>query len=242
MHLALLVLAALITATISGVLGMGGGIALLAVFTFLLPAAQVVPLHGVVQLASNFTRTLAFIKHARKEIVFIFTPAAVVGGLIAASIYTGDKLTWLKLAIGTLILLFLFVRRFKKPVESFPLAIYPLVGLVAGVASIFVGATGPLLAPFFLRNDLKKEEIVATKAACQIVIHLMKLPIFFSLGFDYAPHIPLLVALIAAVVIGTFLGKRLLEKVSQARFVQMFELLLLLIALQLVYRGMSSMI
>ena len=50
LDLVALTAAALITSMISAVLGMAGGITLLGVMTALLPPAQVVPLHGVVQL------------------------------------------------------------------------------------------------------------------------------------------------------------------------------------------------
>ena len=60
-----LVVACVVTATISGILGMAGGVTLLGVMTALLPAPVVVPLHGIVQLASNWTRTWAFRRHVR---------------------------------------------------------------------------------------------------------------------------------------------------------------------------------
>ena len=47
------VVAALVTSIISGILGMAGGITLLGVMVALIPAGLVVPLHGVVQLGSN---------------------------------------------------------------------------------------------------------------------------------------------------------------------------------------------
>ena len=111
---------------------------------------------------------------------------------------------------------------------------YAPLGVVTGFLSIFVGATGPFLAPFFLREDLKKEEIIATKAVCQAATHLMKLPAFLSLGFDYQPHLPLLGGLILAVVIGTSVGRMLLGKISQQSFLRLFELVLALIALYLI--------
>ena len=49
----ILVIASFATATVSAILGMAGGVTLLGVMTALLPAPIVVPLHGVVQLASN---------------------------------------------------------------------------------------------------------------------------------------------------------------------------------------------
>jgi uncharacterized membrane protein YfcA len=45
---------------------------------------------------------------------------------------------------------------------------------IASFLSLFVGATGPLTALFFLNSELDKDSFVPTKAACQIPIHLFK--------------------------------------------------------------------
>ena len=65
----LLAVVAFATATVSGVLGMAGGIALLGVMAMLLPAPAVVPIHGAVQLASNLSRTLVLLKKVHWRIV-----------------------------------------------------------------------------------------------------------------------------------------------------------------------------
>ena len=57
-----LVVAAFGTSILSGVIGMGGGMTLLGAMTLGLPPAWVVPLHAIVQLFSNFTRTLVFLR------------------------------------------------------------------------------------------------------------------------------------------------------------------------------------
>jgi uncharacterized membrane protein YfcA len=59
----LLITAALVASAVSGTLGMGGGVLLLAVFATVLDPIAVVPIHGIVQLASNFTRSLALMKN-----------------------------------------------------------------------------------------------------------------------------------------------------------------------------------
>ena len=55
-----LALAALITSILSAIIGMGGGILLLAVMLSLLEHGEVIPAHGAVQLVSNGTRLIAF--------------------------------------------------------------------------------------------------------------------------------------------------------------------------------------
>ena len=61
MEIGILIVAAIITSSISAVLGMGGGIILLGVMAILIPQGYiVVALHGIIQLASNITRTYIF--------------------------------------------------------------------------------------------------------------------------------------------------------------------------------------
>jgi uncharacterized membrane protein YfcA len=229
-----LIVACFVTATISGILGMAGGVTLLGVMTALLPAPVVVPLHGIVQLASNWTRTWAFRRHVRWSIFFAFMVPAVAGVAIAANIWSDLKLTWFRAWIGAFILLFLVWRRYKPKLRNPPAWSYAILGFIAGLLAIFVGATGPFLAPFFLRDDFDNEQVIATKAVCQTWLHLLKIPAFVALSFNYAPYAPMLVGLVVAVIGGTYLGKYLLSRISKERFVFWFQLVLALLAVYLI--------
>ena len=229
-----LVVACFATATVSAILGMAGGVTLLGVMTALLPAPVVVPLHGIVQLASNWTRTWAFRRHVRWSIFFGFMGPAVVGVAIAASIWADLELTWFRAWVGVFILSFLVWRQYKPKLRNPPIWSYAVLGLAAGLLAIFVGATGPFLAPFFLRDDFDNEEVIATKAVCQTWLHLLKIPAFVALSFDYGPYAPVLAALVAAVIGGTYFGKHLLSMISKERFVFWFQLVLALLAIYLI--------
>jgi len=229
-----LVVACFVTATVSAILGMAGGVTLLGVMTALLPAPVVVPLHGIVQLGSNWTRTWAFRRHVRWSIFFAFMLPAVVGVGIAASIWAGLELTWFRAWVGAFILFFLVWRRYKPDLRNPPIWSYAALGLAAGLLAIFVGASGPFLAPFFLRDDFENEEVIATKAICQTWLHLLKIPAFLALSFDYAPYAPMLVGLVVAVIGGTYFGKHLLTRISKDRFVFWFQLVLAILAVYLI--------
>ena len=207
-----LIVAAFVTATISGFLGMGGGIILLGVMSILLVPSVVVPIHGVVQLSSNTTRTVLFLKHVRWSVFLIYVGPATLGCIGASLVWSGDKLDWFKPMIGAFIIAYLVYRRYKPTVRNVPIWVYAPLGLCTGFLAIFVGATGPFLAPFMLRDDFTKENIIATKSVCQFLVHLTKIPVFLSLGFDYEAHWVTLSLLVLAVIGGTFLGKGFLEK------------------------------
>ncbi len=189
---------------------------------------------GGVQLASNWTRTWAFRKHVRWPIFFAFMGPAVVGVAVAANIWADLKLTWFKAWIGGFILFFLAWRKYKPKLRHPPTWSYGLLGLAAGLLAIFVGATGPFLAPFFLRDDFENEEVIATKAVCQTWLHLLKIPAFLALSFDYSPYLGMLTALVVAVIGGTYFGKHLLSRISKERFVFWFQLVLAALALYLI--------
>ena len=238
--LILLVVAAFVTAMISAVVGMGGGMGIMAVMTMLLSAPAVVPLHGAVQLVSNLSRSYVYLTHIHWKMYLWFVSLVGVGVYLGAQFWLGSEMIWFRPVIGGYILAFVAWRRFRVDPIRVPLWAFAAVGLVAGVLSVLVGAVGPFIAPFFLRDDLSQQEVVATKAACQLTLHILKIPAFLSLGFDYTAHWELLAFLAAAVVVGTLCGRWLIDKLSHKTFLVAFEVVLSLIALRLLWEGVAS--
>ena len=76
----ILIFASFTTSSISAVLGMGGGIILLGIMAILIPDGyMVIALHGMIQLASNITRTFIFRKYIKKDIIKEFFIGAFIG-------------------------------------------------------------------------------------------------------------------------------------------------------------------
>ena len=86
-QLIILAISALITSSISAVLGMGGGIILLGIMAIIIPEGyMVIALHGMIQLFSNTTRTYLFRKHIKQNIIKEFTVGLLIGTCISAVI------------------------------------------------------------------------------------------------------------------------------------------------------------
>ena len=240
-----LILAAFITSSISAVLGMGGGIILLGIMAIIIPEGYaVVALHGIIQLVSNFTRSFVFRQHVKKDIIRQYLPGAVLGLSLSSltiffliTIFQVEsakeiKIDFLKPLIGIFILWFLFGRR-PKPKDDHPN--FFGVGFVSGITTVFIGATGPLIAPFFLKGKLTKETIIANKAICQAISHAGKIPLFiFFFQFDYFAEIEVLIPLVIAVFIGTNFGKQILGFIPEKLFRILFRGALTIIAVKLI--------
>ena len=97
-----------------------------------------------------------------------------------------------------------------------------------------MGATGPLIAPFFLNLGLTRFALIGTKAACQSLGHLTKMIVFVTTGFAFGPYALLLACMIPAAVVGTWAGSRLLHRVDDVLFTRLYKTVLTLIALRLV--------
>jgi len=241
----ILIIAAFLTSSISAVLGMGGGIILLGIMAIIIPEGfMVIALHGVIQLVSNTTRTYVFRNHLRWDIIKKFLFGALIGLFISAGVImaiisyldlaSGNKLKvdFLKPLIGIFILWYLFLKKSKqeKNTRSFFWA-----GGISGISSVFIGATGPLIAPFFLSYNLTKENIIANKAACQVISHIGKIPIFiFLFNVNYISEFDILFPLVLAVFLGTNLGKKVLSFIPEKLFRKLFKIALFLIAVKLI--------
>lgn len=215
---------------------MGGGVTLLAALTFFYPMRVIVPLHGCVQFISNASRTSMLKRHVRKDVFVFFLCGAPFGAGLAYFLLKGiADLQWgLYLVVG--LLLYTALKPRQLPDIKLSNKGFLILGLVASLLGPMIGATGPLLAPFFVRDDFSKEEIVATKAACQLMIHLLKFPIFLSLSFAYHEYVAEIGAMFLGVILGTRVGIYLLERISLKRFQGLLKGALFLTAVRLIYK------
>lgn len=244
-QLIILIFSALITSSISAVIGMGGGIILLGIMAIIIPEGyMVIALHGIIQLFSNTTRTYIFRKHIKKNIVNKFLVGSFLGAFLSAIIIfflikffgvssaSEIKVDFLKPIIGFFIIWYLFLKGPKKEKEN---QSFIKVGGISGLASVFVGATGPLIAPFFLNSRLTKENIIVNKAACQMITHFTKIPLFiYFFNVNYIDEYSILIPLILSVYLGTNLGKKILSFIPERIFKILFKVCLTMIALRLI--------
>ncbi len=226
------------TGAISAITGMGGGIVLLTIMTFFYPITFIVPVHGAVQLASNFSRTLFLRKHVKLSFLIPYIFGAPLGAYYAAMQLRGQlSESSLKILLALLIIYAVFKPK-KLPPLKVPYWAFFIVGICAGGLGILVGAVGPFLAPFFLRGDLEKEEIIATKSALQIFTHALKIPAFMLLSFPYAKNMEIILSLIVAVILGTMVGVRLLKRLNEKTFFILFKSILTIAAMRLLYSAL----
>lgn len=126
--------------------------------------------------------------------------------------------------------------RFRPDPRRFPRA----AGVGAACMSLMVmtGVSGPLLGRFSLGGGLDRQEIVATKAACQTVGHASKLLYFGVLISQSGSVDPVVAALaILASMLGTVLAKRILQAMTDHQYRLWAERIITVIALFYIGQG-----
>lgn len=236
--LAILGAAAFLTSMLSAIVGMAGGITLLSVMLLFYEPLVVIPLHGVIQMVSNGSRAWFQREHVEAGILLRYAALLVPGGILGLLLLHQLPPNLSRALIGGFVLLATWAPGAlllgAHPERSDRNRRFLLLGGVAGVLNLTLGAIGPLIAPFFLNLGLTRQGIVGTKAACQMAGHAAKIAIFGVAGFAFGAWLLPLALLCSAVIVGTWVGTQLLEHVSERLFVRLYKTVLTLIALRLV--------
>lgn len=222
----------LLTSTITGIFGLGGGLLLIGIIPFFLPAAAVIPVHGVTQLASNASRAW-FGRQAIRWGVFIpYCFGGVFGAAVFALLLHFISLEWLPLFIGGYILLSQWSATFNRLIrrcESFQLLGFLQVGL-----GVLVGAPGPIHIALLRKHYTDKDTIVATAAALLTVLHSLKIIAFAVLGIRLWQYGDVVLAMIAGAIIGSFIGTQLRGKCDNQHFAEILKILLTILSLKMI--------
>ncbi|WP_245601077.1 sulfite exporter TauE/SafE family protein [Marinobacterium jannaschii] len=234
----LLILTAAFTSFITAAVGIGGGVLLLAVMASLVPPAALIPVHGLVQFGSNGGRAWLTRRHCDWSLVGGFALGALVGAVLAYFIVVQLPLQWIQLAVAGFILFLVWGPK-PKQMDLGPKGRILFGGLTT-LVSMFVGATGPLVASVVYRQSADKLAVSATFASCMSVQHLLKLLVFSVAGFAFWQWLPLVLLMIGAGFVGTWLGLKVLNRLPVKLFSQLFKLVITLLALRLLWQGLAA--
>ncbi len=235
----LLVIAAFLSSSLTAVLGLGGGMLLISLMSVFLPPGAVVPVHGVVQLASNASRGALAPRNVRRDILWPFLAGCVIGALAGSRVVLRVPSEFLPIPLGLFILLMTWLPQIKKRLW-FPGRFLSL-GFVQAFLTLFVGATGPLNLPFLVRAGLTRDQLVVTAAAFMTCVHLVKIVTFGLLGFAFAPYLSLMALMILAVIAGSYAGTQLRHRVPEKLFLTVFKLLISSLAIRMALKPLIAL-
>lgn len=216
---AILLVTVLVTAFISGIFGMAGGLILMGVLTLLVPVATAMVIHGAVQMVSNGYRAILW----RHYIDWAVFRRYALGSIAAIALLFA--VAWRPDVTMVYILLALVAALVWLPKSWLALDVQSpgqaeTAGFAVQAMNTLAGVSGPLLDIFFARTEMDRRAVVATKAVTQTFAHLVKIA-FWSAPAVATGELPpwwFFAAAIPLSMLGTTLGGKLLEKMTDVHF------------------------
>ena len=229
-------LAAFLASMVTAVVGAGGGTALLLLMLYMIPAGNVVAVHGCIQLVSNFARVVLFWRHMHWPVIVRFVIPMPAGVYLGLHIYEMMDQDSLQLVIASFVLLSLVIRPPSSPeATGVPKAVYYVTGFFIGAANIIVGVLSPILGAILRLERLPKEHLVGTLGFFGFAGNVFKIAGFAFVGFSFAPYAAMVVCASLATIAGTYAGKRLLAGISSRTFTVAFQIMLGAMAARLIW-------
>lgn len=234
--IAFMALAVALASMITSITGMAGGVLMFAAMNVFIPLRPLVAVHGAVQVMNNAARTWFLRQDIRWGMCLPFSVGAVLGAVIATFFVAKVVGEFFPLLVIALLILYTLFRPKKMPVLKVPDKHFFFVGVATGIMGILVGVIDPLLAVFFIRDDLTKEEVVSNKSLMQMVTHCTKIPAYLFLGFSFWDHMDLVLILGVAGVVGAKLGVIVLKRMKTEFFFLLMKAALFIAAVRIVYQ------
>ncbi len=213
----LLALAALGTATLSGVFGMAGGLVLFGVYTAILPIASAVVVHSGTQLLSNVSRVAVQRRWVMSGPVAWFAAGAL--GVYAALAWWLPRVepAVLFTLLGASVLGSFLVPRMAWMDASRPRGAV-VAGAVTTAAQLTGGVGGPLMDVFWVGVDADRRAVVATKALTQALAHVLRIAFWAPLAAGVELGVGTLLGIAAGTLLGTALGSAILDRLGEHDF------------------------
>lgn len=221
-----------LTSTLTGVFGLGGGLLLLGIMPIFLPIAAVIPVHGVTQLASNASRAYFSWSAIRWSIIPSYLLGGVIGTACFALILQAISLNYLPLFIGGYILLSQWSDVFNRLVERFES--FSLLGFFQVGLSLLSGTIGPVHMVLLNKHYENRHDIVATAAVMMSIKHGLKVIAFILIGISFWQFSDVMLTMIAAAIIGSYLGTKLRGTLDKKHFAPILKVLLSILAIRMI--------
>ena len=223
-----------LTSLLTSIFSLGGGLIMLVALAQSFSPATLIPLHGSIQLANNFSRTHVYREFFQWKLIKNILISTMFGAVIGIYLFGTLPENLLVMVIAATILFLTWA-----PLDSLIFSVMKndwFCGFISGFAGIFVGANGPLVTAYLRTKNLSPEVLVANHGAIMIFQHGIKIILFTSFfNFMILNYFIFILILALTGYAGAILGRRLISKVPFKSFNIILKVLLTLLAFSLFF-------
>jgi uncharacterized protein len=227
-----LVVGALVGSLVGGVAGFGTGIIMLPLVAWAIGIRSAVPVLTVAMLVGNLSRIWWSRGEIDRAVVVRFALGAVPATALGTALFAGVPAEWLGRFAGVFLISSVPLRRLlATDFFRMRLRYFPALGTFIGLLSAMVVTTGPLNTPFFLAYGLRRSAFVGTEAVCSMAMHLARGATLARYALVTRETVIVGLVLGGTMFAGTWVGRRLLDRMSDRVFLGIIEVMLVVMGL-----------
>lgn len=221
----LLVLLAEIVGTIGG---FGSSLFFVPIATYFLDFHSVLGITALFHVSSNLSKIILFRKGFDKKLIFSIGIPAVVFVIVGAYLSKLIDTTILEFSLAIFLIVVSLVFLIFKNLELKPTLPNAIGGgVISGFVAGLLGTGGAIRGLTLAAYNLKMEVFIATSAIIDLAIDSSRSVVYFFNGYMRKDLLYLIPILLVTSIIGTFIGKKILTKISEIQFKYIVLLLIL---------------
>lgn len=230
---ALLLGGAALGSVIGGVAGFGAGLILLPLLVWAVGVRAAAPVLTVAMLLGNISRIWWSRREVHPGVAFRFLAGAMPATALGVVFYAGAPGESLRWIMGAFLIASVPLRRLLlNRSVTVRLRHFPVVGALVGTLSGIVVATGPVASPFFLAYGLRRGAYIGTESVCALGMHVARGLTFAGFALITRETVTVGLVLGAVMFVGAWLGRGLLDRMSDRTFLAILEVFLVLMGLR----------
>ena len=210
---------ALLAEVIGTVSGFGSSILFVPLASLILDFKIVLGVTSVFHVFSNTSKILLFRKGIDKNIVLKLGIPAVLFVVLGALLtnYIPQKKIELSMNIIILALSIYLMTGAQNRIQKNNQNLYT-GGAISGFLAGLIGTGGAIRGITLAAFQLEKDVFIATSAVIDFGVDLSRAVVYLSQGYFHQEHLILIPFLIIISIVGTYLGKIILTKISEKVF------------------------
>ncbi len=218
-YLPIFIILAILAEILGTVGGFGSSVYFVPIANFFLDFQSVLGITALFHLSSNISKIALFKKGFDKKIVLTLGIPAVLFVSVGAWLSKFIDTTMLTYLLGIfLIALSLIFLIFKKLVVTPNVKNSIIGGSLSGLSAGVLGTGGAIRGITLAAFKMDKNKFIATSAIIDLGVDFSRSIVYYFNGYMRKEHLYLVPILLIVSILGTWVGKKILDKITQEQF------------------------
>ncbi len=228
---------ALIAEILGTVGGFGSSLLFVPIAAFFFDFNAVLGITAIFHLSSNISKIALFKKGVRKDLIIKIGVPSVILVIVGAILSKYVKGHWFEFLLGcvlTILSIFLLIKTNYTILPSSKNCL--LGGGISGFVAGLLGTGGAIRGITLAAFNLEKNVFIATSAVIDLGVDASRSIIYAYNGYIQQKYLYLVPLLLVVSILGTYIGKHLLDFISETVFKKIVLLLVLLVGLVTIFK------